>query len=117
MVAAVHQVSRRIDHHCHDGFGQGVGLGKVAGRTLLYSVALNDVLLSPPDQMTGIEMGYTVSPEIRDILVKSFVERFDHITFGKDHNTGEGGASECLSWDMRVIPRISSTVDSGLVVW
>ena len=41
-------------------------------------------------QVTGMETGYTVSPEIRDILVKSFAERFD-VVFPSGGNGGGGG--------------------------
>lgn len=40
-------------------------------------------------QVTGLETGYTVSPEIRDILVKSFAERFDVVA---SHHNERGGA-------------------------
>ncbi|KAM3576755.1 hypothetical protein VYU27_001350 [Nannochloropsis oceanica] len=42
-------------------------------------------------QVTGLETGYTVSPEIRDILVKSFAERFDVVSPTQTGSGGGGG--------------------------
>ena len=42
-------------------------------------------------QVTGLETGYTVSPEIRDILVKSFAERFDVVFPNQSGGAGGGG--------------------------
>ena len=45
-------------------------------------------------QVTGMETGYTVSPEIRDILVKSFAERFDVVFPGGNANGNGNGVGQ-----------------------